>query len=149
MALLDTLEKSISGAVLQNSSSTNPQDAASATAGALNMGLTNWIKDQIFPLILGILIFGTILFVFYGTFLYFTAYGDEARAAQAKKTITYAFIGFLIAAVAFGITTYVRKVLIGKESEQRLYPGSVPAKPEHEFVPLDQGQDNGENPVLD
>jgi len=145
MALLNTLEESISGAVLK----TNPEE----TAGALNAGLTGWIRDQIFPLILGILIFGTILFVFYGTFLYFTAYGDEARAAQAKKTITYAFIGFLIAAVAFGATTYVRRVLIGKESEQKilneLQPG-LPApetNPKHEFVPSDQGQGNGENPL--
>lgn len=94
-----------------------------AMTQAVGGELQGWLQDSIFPLMIGMVIFATVLAVFYGGFLYFTAYGDENRATTAKKSITYGFIGLFIALVAFTITSYVRQNLVTKEAEEKLYQG--------------------------
>lgn len=70
--------------------------------GLLNM--TNWI--------LGFVSMIAVLMVIWGGVLYLTSAGDESKAESGKKTLTYAFIGLVIAALAYGIiNTIVTKVL--------------------------------------
>lgn len=83
----------------------------------LYSALATYINSRILSFLISVAIVVTIIFVFYGSFQYFTAYGDENKAASAKKSITYAFIGLLISLMAMGIATYV----------QRSITGSVPA----------------------
>lgn len=121
MASLDinNLSDQINAAVMRGSG--NDTDAL---ATGINSALTSWFSKNIFPLMVGVSVFITVLFVFYGSFLYFTAYGDENRATQAKKTITYAFVGFFIAAVALGIANYSKRILIRNQYEQDMLQGT-------------------------
>lgn len=50
-------------------------------------------------------------FFFYGVAKYFTAYGDEAKAESAKKTITWAVIGALVVLLSFAIIKWVGALL--------------------------------------
>lgn len=74
--------------------------------------LVGWIENYVFEILWTVLIFVVFAFVFYGAFLYFTAYGDENRATMAKKTITYAFIGLAVSAAAMGIAMYINNILV-------------------------------------
>jgi len=91
-----------------------------ALAGGIAGVLLQWLGSKVFSVFTGFLIFAVVLFVFYGSFLYFTAYGDENKALLAKKTLTFAFIGLIIALTAFAITSYVQRVLILKTTEDEL-----------------------------
>ncbi len=78
--------------------------------------IATYLNDRILSLLIAVAIIVTIAFVLYGSFLYFTAYGDENKATQAKKSITYAFIGLLISLMAMGIATYVQRSLVGNRA---------------------------------
>jgi phosphotransferase system glucose/maltose/N-acetylglucosamine-specific IIC component len=88
-------------------------------AHSLYEAISNWFSESIFPIIMTILVFVTVVFVFYGSFQYFTAYGNEAKAESAKKTITFAIIGFIIALLAFSAATFVQRIIIKKEYEEQ------------------------------
>jgi uncharacterized membrane protein len=87
----------------------------STTAGGLNTpaevykAFATYINDRVFSFLIGAAITVTVVFVLYGSFQYFTAYGDENKATSAKKTITYAFLGLFISFLAMGIASYVQK----------------------------------------
>lgn len=69
------------------------------------MNLTNWI--------LGFVSMIAVLFVIWGGVQYLTSVGDENRMESGKRTVTYAFIGLVIAALAYGIiNTIVSKILV-------------------------------------
>lgn len=91
-----------------------------ALAGGIAGVLLGWLGSKVFSIFTSFLIFAVVLFVFYGSFLYFTAYGDENKALLAKKTLTFAFVGLIIALTAFAMTSYVQRVLIKKEIEDEL-----------------------------
>ena len=59
------------------------------------MNLINWI--------LGFVSMISVLMIIYGGVQYLTSAGDESKAESGKKTITYAFIGLIICALAYGI----------------------------------------------
>lgn len=82
-----------------------------ALANGLNKSFFNWVAT-VYPTFLGIVIFVVVAFVFYGSFLYITAYGDENRATMAKKTLTYAFIGLIIASLSWAIASYARRSVL-------------------------------------
>jgi len=104
MGLLDTISDELNQAVIDNGSgSSDPGDYSK-----VYKVLAKYLGGLVFNILVTVLLFITIAFVFYGGFLYFTAYGDENRASMAKKTITYAIIGFIIAGVAFTIVSFVR-----------------------------------------
>lgn len=111
---LDTLSEGLNNAVTSNQTGDSEK-----IGGALYSVVVGWLTGSVFPVMMTILIFVTILFTFYGSFLYFTAYGDENKAQQAKKTITFAMVGFVIAIVAFSISTYVQRILISKNYEDK------------------------------
>lgn len=97
---------------------------SSSTADSLPSNIYNviagWLSKTAWPMIIGIAVAVTLLFTFYGAFLYFTAYGDENRATQAKKTITYAIIGFVISLFAMSIAAYIENSLMSKDSAANL-----------------------------
>jgi len=97
------------------------QSASTGDPKDLAIKIQNWLQESIYPLILGAVVFVTLGAVFYGGFLYFTAYGDENKAAQGKKSITYGFIGLFIALIAFSIVTYVQQNIVSKEAEKKIY----------------------------
>ena len=109
----------------------NQLTQATQTGGAnlpsqIYNALATYINDRIFSFLIGAAITVTIVFVLYGSFQYFTAYGDENKATSAKKTITYAFVGLLISFMAMGIASYVQKSIT---SERVGTPGVyVPAQ---------------------
>lgn len=74
--------------------------------------VARYLEDRVFTLLIAAAITCTIIFVFYGAFQYFTAYGDENKATNAKKTLTYAFIGLLISFMAMGIAGMVQQNLV-------------------------------------
>jgi hypothetical protein len=69
------------------------------------MNLTNWI--------LGFVSMIAVLFVIWGGAQYLTSIGDENRMESGKKTVTYALMGLIIAALAYGIiNTIVSRILV-------------------------------------
>ena len=82
---------------------------------SINEAIMTWLGANVMGLLWTALIFVVFAFVFYGAFLYFTAYGDDNRMQLAKKSITYAFVGLIIGVLALGITTYVRNILVEKD----------------------------------
>lgn len=53
----------------------------------------------------------SVIMVLVGAFQMMTSAGEPEKISQAKKTITYAAIGFGIALVAGGITTLLKSIL--------------------------------------
>lgn len=86
--------------------------------GDIYTQISLWIGATILPLLTGVAILATLLFTFYGAFLYFTAYGDENRATQAKKSITFAIIGFVITLLAFSISGYVQNIILRSDANK-------------------------------
>jgi len=119
---LDQLTKWLDTAVTSSSSSTSDQLAGSLYTGVF----VNWFQTYGFPLLIGVATFFVVLYIFYGAFLYFTAYGDENRAMQAKKTLTYAFVGLVIVLVAFAIASFVQRLLIEDKIKSLQAPAGVP-----------------------
>jgi len=136
---INDLSTKINNAVTGNTGGDNE-----ALAGAINKALTDWFKTNLFPLMVGVAVFITVLFVFYGSFLYFTAYGDENRATQAKKTITYAFVGFFIVAMSLGIANYTKRIIVSKEYETGTTGGAAVGTQGKERIPTGGGGTLGE-----
>jgi hypothetical protein len=59
-------------------------------------------------LVIGIASF---VYILYGAFLYTTAFGDESKIKQAKKTITYALGGIVLATLAWIIVAVLSSIL--------------------------------------
>jgi hypothetical protein len=53
------------------------------------------------------------IMVLVGAFQMMTSAGDPEKFSQAKKTLTYAAIGFAIALVAGGVTSIIKNVITG------------------------------------
>ncbi|MCK4919009.1 MAG: TrbC/VirB2 family protein [Candidatus Pacebacteria bacterium] len=63
------------------------------------VNMANWL--------LGFVGLIAVLMVIYGGFLYLTSAGDDTRAENGKKTISYALIGLVIAGFAYAIVKVV------------------------------------------
>lgn len=133
---LNDLSEKLNASVGQTGTGTDSTTMATTVGDTVQ----TWLQTSIFPLVIGAVIFVTVLAVFYGAFLYFTAYGDENRATTAKKSITYGFIGLFIALAAFTITSYVRQNLISKDAEQNIYDKPV--------APVTEGGNYGQSSEL-
>ncbi len=53
-----------------------------------------------------------LLMIVIGGFRYITAHGNSTATSQAKDTILYAIIGLIITMVAYGIVTFVIRMVI-------------------------------------
>jgi len=60
--------------------------------------------------------FVSFCYVLYSGYIMFTAFGDEAKYSQGKKTLTFAIIGLLIALLARFIIFVFVKLLGGSNS---------------------------------
>ncbi len=72
------------------------------------MNGTNWI--------LGFITVIAVLFIIYGGIQYITAGGDENTMKSAKKTITTAIIGLVVAGLAYAIVTLITSDIIVEDS---------------------------------
>ena len=54
-----------------------------------------------------------VVMVLYSAFLYVTAYGDDAKAETAKKTIFWAVIGLFVLAFSSAMVNLLNKYLFG------------------------------------
>ena len=63
------------------------------------MNMINWV--------LGFISIIAVLMVIWGGVLYLTSAGDESKAENGKKTVTYALIGLIIAGLAYGIVEVI------------------------------------------
>jgi len=61
----------------------------------------------------GVIVILAIIFIVIGAILYMTSAGDEKKITRAKATVTYAVIGFAIAAAA---PTFLKEILLIFES---------------------------------
>jgi len=117
---LDELSAKLTGAVQSSGTGSD------ALAGNIYVALHSWLSTTVFSVFNTVLIFVVILFVFYGAFLYVTAYGDAARAEKAKKTLIFAFVGLIISLTAFGLASYTQRIVMLKSVEDQLQaPGST------------------------
>lgn len=98
---LGSLDASLQAATAQ----TDPM----ALPAAVYQAIAIYLRDNVFVLLTRMAIALAIIFIFYGAMQYFTAYGDENRATNAKKTITYAFLGLIIAFMSMGIAGLVQQ----------------------------------------
>jgi len=98
---LDAVGTALNDAATAGSVDQLPQQTFRALALFLNDTVFFWLTRGAIAL--------TILFMMYGSFQYFTAYGVENKSTTAKKTVTYAFIGLLISFMAMGISALVQQ----------------------------------------
>jgi len=76
-------------------------------AGEVISGIINVVLG-----ILGVILVGMIV---YGGVVYATSLGNEERVNMAKRVLTYSFIGVLIIASAFAVSSYVVPALFGDD----------------------------------
>ena len=62
-------------------------------------------------ILLVVVAIGSFLYMLYGALQYATAYGDDAKIVLAKKTVTYAIIGIIVAGISVLLVALVRSVL--------------------------------------
>lgn len=73
------------------------------------------VVTGIINVLLGIIGVILVALIVYGGIIYATSLGNEERVGMAKRVLTYSFIGILIIASSFAITTYVVPALFGDE----------------------------------
>lgn len=59
-----------------------------------------------------------VLFIIIGGIQILTAYGSDEKISSAKKTITYAIVGLLIAILSYAIVTIISSIQIGATTTQ-------------------------------
>lgn len=69
---------------------------------------------------------GAFIMLFYAGYLYVTAAGEEEQTSKAKKIITSAVIGLIIAAAAYGIVVTITSFSSGREVN---LPSNLPGLP--------------------
>jgi len=82
------------------------QAAQSAGFDCIGAGIQYYTALLFF--VIGLLAF---FYLLYGAFTYMTAFGEEAKAEQAKKIITQAIIGLVLAVLATTIVSIVQSTL--------------------------------------
>jgi len=65
------------------------------------------IAGMIFTLLIAI----SLIVLAYAGFLFVTAGGDAEKVGEARKTITYAILGLIVAGLAWGIRAFLRAQL--------------------------------------
>ena len=80
--------------------------------GSKDLGSVISFIQQIFGIALDIVGMLAVIIVLYGAFLYVTAYGDDAKAETAKKTIFWAIIGVVMLALANTLVYIIKSNII-------------------------------------
>lgn len=84
----------------------DPQESATIGISCLTDSITHFTS-----LVLFLVAVGSFVYLLYGAFLYASAFGDENKVSQGKKTITYALIGVLIAVLSRIAVEALRQLL--------------------------------------
>lgn len=92
----------------------NVDNAALPTA--VFSAIARYLGGRIIPMLISAAVALGIIFLMYGSMQYFMAYGDENRATSAKKTITYAFLGLILAFMAMGIAGLVQRSITNSQA---------------------------------
>lgn len=119
----NALSESINNAVMQGGTG-GTNTSFTRDIGRALFGLTGIM--QVMKWLMPWLIAGTMIASFYGAFLYFTAYGDEQKALQAKKVIITALVGFVISGLSFTIVTYFQRMFISQSVEDSMINNTLP-----------------------
>ncbi len=83
----------------------------SVTAGNILSPLKHLFENLLMPtaaFVVGV-------FLFWGVFKYFTAYGDPTKLEQAKKTLFWAIIGAAVIALSYVAITWIIRLVAVKE----------------------------------
>lgn len=62
-------------------------------------------------LLLLVVAIGAFLYMLYGAFLYATAFGEDTKATQAKKVVTHAIVGIILAGLSAVLVQLVKSLL--------------------------------------
>lgn len=84
----------------------DPELVRTAGANCITQSITHFTS----LLLLGVAI-GSFVYLLYGAFLYTTAFGDEKKVEQGKKSITYALIGVVIATLSYVLVRLLQNIL--------------------------------------
>lgn len=76
------------------------------------------------------------LFIVIGGIQLLTAYGDEEKITGAKKTITYAIVGLLVAILSYAIVSIISGIQIG-QTPQQVQQAQGPAPGTEDTIPAD------------
>lgn len=83
------------------------------------------------------------LFIIIGGIQILTAYGNDEKIGNAKKTITYAIVGLLIAILSYAIVSIISGIQIGPQSQQG-QPGAGSGQSNSDVPPDEPGRyENG------
>ncbi|MDP3057633.1 MAG: hypothetical protein Q8N37_03910 [bacterium] len=86
---------------------TNPNNIFNTTVNFMD------VVTRIANFIIAFIAILGIIFLVYGGLMYVTSAGDESRAEDGKKTITYALIGLLLAGMAYAIESLILITFVG------------------------------------
>lgn len=84
----------------------DPEKVRTAGASCITDSITHFTS----LLLLGVAL-GSFVYLLYGAFLYTTAFGDEKKVEQGKKSITYALVGVVIATLAYLLVQLLKNLL--------------------------------------
>lgn len=99
--------------------STNALESVKESAGCY--GNTNALPNIIVNIIRAVILISgliAVIFVIIGGVNYMTSSGDSSKLEKAKKTILYALIGLIIAALSFAIVNFTISNIISGQSNQ-------------------------------
>jgi hypothetical protein len=98
--------KALTGGGLIPKCLADPEKVRTAGASCITESITHFTS----LLLLGVAV-GSFIYLLYGAFLYATAFGDEKKVEQGKRSITYALIGVIIAALSNFIIRLLQNAL--------------------------------------
>lgn len=84
----------------------SPEESRDANASCITDSILFYTN-----ILLAVVAISAFLYMLYGAFLYASAFGDEAKIGQAKKTVTHAIIGVILAGMSLLLVGIVRSVL--------------------------------------
>lgn len=84
----------------------DPEKVRTAGVSCITDSITHFTSLLLFGVA-----FGSFVYLLYGAFLYTTAFGDEKKVEQGKKSITFALVGIVIATLAYLLVQLLKNVL--------------------------------------
>ncbi len=102
--------------------STQTSGSSDSGSSPASVSLTNPLNTANFPAVVNnviqflstdIAIPLTVIMVLVGSFQMMTSSGDPEKFGKARKTLTYAAVGLVIALIATGITSIIQSILNG------------------------------------
>jgi len=80
-------------------------------AGSKNLGTVLLFVDFVITKTLDLVTWVGFIMVLYSAYLYFTAYGEESKAENAKKTLIWSIVGLIVVGLAKLIVGIINREL--------------------------------------